>query len=564
DGGEAIRACDNEGDIERILWSPDGRYLAFTYTDPETDEEKKRKEEKDDAYVWDTNYKYRRLWLLDVETREAKAISPEDRQVNDVCWSPGGERLAVNTSPTPRIDDHFKESRLSVVPRDGGAITDIAPLPCVSYGLTWSPDGDSIAYLGPGGRTVSGDYVYAMPVNGGEAVNLTPGLTGTPEGIEQIDGEMLITMAEGVQSALYRLSWSGELRPLQTQRPWGSISGVSADADGVHVAMIWEDANNVPDVWTIDFGRSGGERPTRRTHFHPELETAALGTTEIVRWESDPGVEVEGILVLPAGYEEGKRYPFVAQVHGGPTGRYTNSFQIGGSRWAQYLAGRGYAVLMGNPRGSTGRGPEFINSLFGDVGGCEFRDLMSGVDAMIERGVADPERLGVGGWSWGGYMTAWTVSQTSRFKAAVMGAGLPNMISDNGLGDIPSANLSYFETDPYHDPESYFARSAIRYISQATTPTLIVHGQSDARVHPAEGQEMYIALRTLGVETQFVTYPREPHGFQERKHLLDLFGRVLDWYDRHLKDGSDAAAQPAAREDSSSEDEPEVRVAAGD
>jgi dipeptidyl aminopeptidase/acylaminoacyl peptidase len=291
---------------------------------------------------------------------------------------------------------------------------------------------------------------------------------------------------------------------------------------------------HAPNVWTADLSDISHSPLTQRTNLNPETESAALGQPEIVRWTSDPGVEVEGVLIKPHGYVEGQRYPFIVQVHGGPTGLWSNQFAATWHDWAQSLASRGFAVLMPNPRGSTGRGPDYSNAIFGDVGGGEYRDMMSGVDAMIARGIADPERLGVGGWSWGGYMTAWTVTQTNRFKAAVMGAGLPNMISDNGLGDIPSANLSYFETTPYHDPDPYFERSAIRHIRNAKTPTLILHGEADDRVSPAEGREMYIALRTLGVETQFVTYPRERHSFTERKHQLDLIRRVVEWYEQHL------------------------------
>jgi dipeptidyl aminopeptidase/acylaminoacyl peptidase len=182
------------------------------------------------------------------------------------------------------------------------------------------------------------------------------------------------------------------------------------------------------------------------------------------------------------------------------------------------------------------------------VGGGEYRDMLAGVDAMVARGIADPERLGIGGWSWGGYMTAWTVSQTTRFKAAVMGAGLANMISDNSLGDIPSSNLSYFEASPYHDPDPYYERSAIRHIRNVTTPTLILHGEADKRVHPAQGTEMYIALRTLGVKTQFVSYPRQAHGIEERKHQADLLRRVLAWFDEHLKPQPEAG-EPEATDD---------------
>jgi dipeptidyl aminopeptidase/acylaminoacyl peptidase len=297
--------------------------------------------------------------------------------------------------------------------------------------------------------------------------------------------------------------------------------------------MIWDDSANVPDVWTVDL--DGGGELTRRTHCNPELEAAQLGTTEIVRWASDEGVEVEGILIKPSSYQAGQRYPLVVQVHGGPTWQWVNGFYANWHDWAQMLAGRGYAVLLPNPRGSTGRGPEYSNANFGDVGGGEYRDMLAGVDAMIERGIADPDGLGIGGWSWGGYMTAWTVSQTTRFKAAVMGAGLPNMISDNSIGDIPSANLSYFEQTAYHDPDSYYDRSAIKHIRNATTPTLILHGEADKRVNMWQGVEMYMALKTLGVPTQLVTYPREPHGIQERKHQLDLMRRVVEWYDRYLQ-----------------------------
>ncbi|MCM8749969.1 alpha/beta fold hydrolase [Thermomicrobiaceae bacterium CFH 74404] len=222
------------------------------------------------------------------------------------------------------------------------------------------------------------------------------------------------------------------------------------------------------------------------------------------------------------------------QIHGGPTSLWSNEFLGSWHDWAQPLARLGCAVLLPNPRGSTGRGPAWANAIFGDVAGGEFRDLMAGVDALIARGIADPNRLGVCGWSWGGYMTAWTITQTDRFKAAVMGAGLCNLISDNSLGDIPSANLSYFERSPYEDPEPYWDRSPIRYARSVRTPLLIVHGEDDRRVAASESIQMYQALRALGVECQLVTYPREGHGFEERNHQRDLLERILGWFSQHL------------------------------
>ena len=182
--------------------------------------------------------------------------------------------------------------------------------------------------------------------------------------------------------------------------------------------------------------------------------------------------------------------------------------------WAQMLASRGYAVLLPNPRGSTGYGRELQRLLQDDVGGGESRDLVAGALAMVERGIADPNRLGIAGWSWGGYLTAWTITQTTMFRAAVMGAGLANMVSDHGQGDIPSANLLYYPGHPYDHMEHYWKSSPIRYVAAVRTPTLILHGEEDARVHPAQSMEYFRALKILGVPVRFVRYPREKHGIR--------------------------------------------------
>ncbi len=540
DGGEAVRMFDQQGEMTGLRWSPDGRHLSVLFTDPETEDEKKRKDERDDAFVWDTDYKYRRLYVIDVESSESKVVSPDGRQVQTYCWSPDSRQLAINTTATPRTDDTFYDTDVSLVSLDGADPSHVVSVRGVAGDLTWSADGDSLLYLGPAGRVVNEDYVYSVPVSGGEPRCLTPDYDGTPVELRNgANGDFILTCVEGLDSVVYRLNASGERSPLVWRALGGRISPpITTSVDGQRVAFVRDDGTSAPNVFAWDLNDISPALPRRLTHLGAELEAAALGQAEIVRWTSDPGVEVEGLLIKPHGYNEGERYPLVVQVHGGPTGHWSNQLAATWHDWGQALASRGYAVLMPNPRGSTGRGPEYSNAIFGDVGGGEYRDMMTGVDAMIERGIADPDRLGVGGWSWGGYMTAWTVSQTDRFKAAVMGAGLPNMISDNGLGDIPSANLSYFESTPYHDPEPYFERSAIRHIRNAKTPTLVLHGQADDRVNPAEGQQMYIALRTLGVETQFVTYPREGHGIAERKHQLDLIQRVVGWYDRFLKSGS--------------------------
>jgi len=536
DGGEALRIFDEQGDLSEPSWSPDGRSVAVLFTEPETQEEKERNKRREDAKVWDANYRYRRLWVTDVESLEACPISPRDRQVWNYAWSPDGEWIAINTTATPRVDDKFREMEVSIIPRKGGTGQKVFSTYGPVEDLLWSPDCAYLAYRSRAGRVSYGEYVHRRPVEGGEEICLTPGYEGTGEYLGSLAGEDLLLLAhEGVTSVLYQLSWRAERSRLHLGRASGTLGyTVSASEDGKRLAMVWQDGTHAPEVHVAEL--NGLEQGlVRRTRLGAELEESALGEVEAVRWESDTGTEVQGLLVKPHGYRDGQRCPLIVQVHGGPTSLWADKFCASWREWAQVLAGRGYAVLLPNPRGSTGCGPAFSNAIFDDVGGGELRDVIAGVDAMIERGLADAERLGIGGWSWGGYLTALAVTQTGRFKAAVMGAGVSNLISDSSLGDIPSVNLCYFREAVYRDPDPYYERSPIRYVSNTQTPTLILHGEEDKRVSTAQSVEMYVALRTLGVETQLVTYPRERHSIEEREHQLDLVRRVVGWFEKHLQ-----------------------------
>ncbi len=538
DGGEAVRVFDRQGELSMLSWSPDGRSLAVLMTDPETEEEKRRREAKEDHRVWDTDYKYQRLWVIDLESGQSLVISPPDRQVRGYAWSPDGSRLAINTSPTPKIDDIFRETEVAILSRDGGELRPLFRVTGLAEDLTWSRDGEWLAYRAPAGRVVHGEYVYARRIEGGDPVCLTAGFEGTVEALRGVgDGRALVATAfEGLDSMVYRLEWDGRRESLLPHGPHGTFHGaVVASASGDRLAGVWSDGEHGLEVvsWALADDISLETPPQAQTHLSTRYSTG-LAPTYALQWQSDPGITVQGLLVLPSSYREGERVPLIVQIHGGPTSLWSNEFLGSWHDWAQPLASLGCAVLLPNPRGSTGRGPTWANAIFGDVAGGEFRDIMSGVDAMIARGIADPERLGVCGWSWGGYMTAWTVTQTHRFKAAVMGAGLSNLISDNSLGDIPSANLSYFERSPYKDPEPYWERSPIRYVQHVRTPLLIVHGEEDRRVAVSESIQMYQALRTLGKSCELVTYPREGHTIEEYNHQRDLLGRILGWFKRHL------------------------------
>ncbi|MDB5074703.1 MAG: peptidase prolyl oligopeptidase active site domain protein [Chloroflexi bacterium] len=405
-----------------------------------------------------------------------------------------------------------------------------------SNGLRWSPDGSTLGFLSSEGRVSTDDALFVVPAAGGEARAFMPGYEGSVDWFDWAhDGKsLLVSAVEHEASALLRVAVSGgSSEPILPEqlRGHGYIGEqISYSADRKTLAVVRSSGEQPAEVWT---GTAASLR--RRTSFNADVEQWATGRVERLSWVGAEGIEISGLLVYPAGYTPGKRYPLVLHIHGGPTWFWSDHFYASWHDWAQYLASHGYAVLLPNPHGSAGRGAAFADSTLDDYGGKELTDDLFGVDQVIAMGVADPDRLGVGGWSHGGYLAAWAISQTDRFKAAVMGAGMSNLISDQGQNDIPRCNDQYFSKRTYEDPDLFMQRSPITYVQNIKTPVLILHGGADERVNPMQGREFYIALRLLGLPCMLVTYPREGHHIEERKHQTDLLRRVLDWYDRYLK-----------------------------
>jgi dipeptidyl aminopeptidase/acylaminoacyl peptidase len=297
------------------------------------------------------------------------------------------------------------------------------------------------------------------------------------------------------------------------------------------MACALEEVDRPAEVFV---GETGGEL-RQVSAFNAHLTDVTLGRGETVRWAAPDGVQIEGVLLYPAGYEEGKRYPLIAHIHGGPTWQWLMRFVGGWHDWGQWLAAQGYAVLMPNPRGSFGRGRDYAWGNQRNWGHGDFDDVLSGVDALIERGIADPDRLGIGGWSYGGYLTSWAIGHTDRFKAAIVGAGVTDLLSFQAA-DIPSWLPTQMMLAPsYREPEVYLRSSPITYVANAKTPTLILHGASDERVRLGQGKELYHALQALGTPTEMVIYPREPHIFQERHHQRDVLERVAGWFNRWVR-----------------------------
>ena len=538
-GGEALRLPPDDGDtptaqgLDAIAWSPDGGRIAYLRRDADTEEEKKRKEEKDDHVEFEKEPKYTRLHVVIVKTGETRRVSPDGLQVWEHCWSPDGEKLAVVASDLP-YEQAWYTCRLAALSLDGGDARTIHSAKRQVARPMWSPDGSQVAFLSSNwsDRGITPGAVFVAPAEGGEAREVSSGHRASAVSLEwSDDSQRLLTaahelggigLAEIDVAAGRRTSlWHGDASF------WEGGSIFSTDGHG-NVAVVREGPTVPPDVWLARRG-AGGVKWERLTRLHAEAADLDIGDTTTVHWKGADSWEMQGLVIRPVG-SGGGPYPMVTMVHGGPTGAHKYQYHAAG-RGFQLLAARGIAVFLPNPRGSTGWGLEFAESNIGDMGGKDWEDIQAGIDHCVAEGIADPERLGIGGGSYGGFMTAWAVTQTDRFRAGVMLAGVTDWRSFHGRSYLCDWDaIHYGDADPW-DPDGTYRRfSPITFVKRARTPTLILHGEQDGDVPVEQSYLFYRALKDLGVETELVVYPREHHGFVERNHKLDQLRRTTEWF----------------------------------
>jgi dipeptidyl aminopeptidase/acylaminoacyl peptidase len=539
DGGEAQQLTKAENSVMSFKWSPDGKKIAYTMRDPKTKDEMQAEKEGKDWIIADQNYKHVRLYSIDVQSKEAKLVTKQPLTVHDLDWSPNGKQFILGATETPLVDDSYMRVKLMTVPSDGGDAKLLIRTEGKLENPRWSPDGKWIAWRGA--VTLNDPYagsIFVVPATGGTPENLLKGYEGTATWIGWQPGAkstLAFLAIERQSNALYTISPVDKKRtPLSTQ----SIihSAPSFSGDGKRIALA---ANTPKHPNEIFFGETTNKPLKRLTTFNPQLNDIVLGEQEVIKWKSVDGWEIEGVLVKPVGYQKGKRYPTVLQAHGGPESADLNGWLGTYSRWGQMLAGRGFVTLYPNYRGSIGRGVEFAKGDHRDLMGKEFQDMVTGIDHLIKEGVADQSRVGVGGGSYGGYTSAWASTYGSeRFKAAVSWMGITNWYSMTGTSDIFWENSTvHWDAIMYENSELYWDRSPIAHIKKANTPTLIIHGKEDERVPIGQSLELHTALKWKGVPVEFVTYPREGHGVNEKAHQQDFMNRVLIWFEKYLKDG---------------------------
>lgn len=535
EGGEARPLTDSESSVHAFAWSPDGKWIAYTATEPKSEEQKKAEKAGRDGRVVDQNQRHRRLWVVNVTSGEAHRVTEADLSVWSFTWSPDSRTLLLQASEEPTTDASYMFKRIYTVPAKGGE----PKLLCQTEGklghMAWSPDGTRVAFLGA--EDLHDPYagsVFIAPAEGGAAQNLTPDFRGTATHLAWGDeATVLFSAIEGTKTTFNVLSIDGgEFEPVLSRNL--IFDAFSLADDGRSVALEANSAQHPDEVY---FGKIGDAAFIRLTHSNPVLNDVLLAPQETIRWKSVDGWEIEGVLWKPLNYERGKRYPLIVQPHGGPESASLDGWQTSYSRWTQLLAARGYCVLLPNYRGSIGRGETFSRGDQDDHGGREFDDILAAIEHLDRQGLIDPDRVGIGGGSYGGYLSAWAATKHSEhFRAAVVFAGIPNWISKSGTSDIPYENaLVHWTKFWFEQPELVWDRSPLAHIKNADTPTLIAHGKKDKRVPVSQGWELYRGLKHMDVPVEFVIYPRAAHGLRERAHKLDYLQRVVDWFDRYVK-----------------------------
>ena len=526
DGGEAAALTKGKRNVHSFAWSPDGKRIAFLAPDSKTDAEEKKDKNKDDAHVVDKDNKQPRLWLLTVATDEAKALTDPKWEISDLAWMPYGDRIIVSATNHPESDE--ETHRIFSIAVAGGPPKLIFAPHGPFHDLHVAPDELTISYVGCRLDGPTPHDLMLLDIGQRATRNLTG--VSLDRAIHEHrwtkGGSLFALYADGFRNKLAGFSPRG-MRKSLSNLPAINISDFAVSDSG-EVAFVGQSATAPPELWQWDQKNP----PQQVSHLNDSWKKFKLSTPEFYKYKSFDGLEIEAALLRPAGAEPKAKLPLIALIHGGPTGNWQDAIET----WGQLLVTHGYAVFYPNIRGSVGYGESFIEMNRGDWGGGDFKDVMWGVKDLVDRGIADPAKLGIGGWSYGGYMSEWAITQTNDFKAAVSGAGLSNLISEYGSEQHPSYD-EWFYGVPYESDSlvKFLNSSPFTQLKNAKTPTLILQGEADTTDPLDQSQELYRGLKHYGVESELVEYPREPHGFREEKHLLDRLNRILAWYDAHVK-----------------------------
>ena len=537
DGSDPKKITSLNGYAARPRWSHDGKHIAFVYIEgasgggplvaaPAT------------TGVIDTAIHNQRIAVLDIMNGQLRQVSPPDLHVYDYDWSPNDKMFVATAAPGPGDNNWWIAHIYTIDLATGSAASIYKPSLQIAV-PRWSPDGKSIGFIEGlmSDEGFHGGDLFTMTVDGREFVNRTRARYASVNSFFwQTPDRILLVEYVGGGSAISGLSltdnsartiWTGP----EGIHAFGNFSDFDLSKDGKFAAAVRDTYNSPPEVFAGPIGQ------WRRLTTNNAGLQANWGKAESIEWTNE-GLNIQGWLVPPAKVEAGKKYPMIVLIHGGPSSVTTSEWpaSFGMSRAIiAALSAHGYYVLLPNPRGSYGQGEDFTRANVKDFGGGDLRDDLAGVDAALKKYPIDPNRLGVTGWSYGGFMTMWTVTQTNRFRAAVAGAGIANWQSYYGQNLIDQWMIPFFGASVYGDPAVYEKSSPIRFIKNVKTPTLVIVGERDAECPASQSYEFWHALKTLGVPTKLIIYPGEGHMFVEPRHQADRLEQTVAWFDKYLK-----------------------------
>jgi dipeptidyl aminopeptidase/acylaminoacyl peptidase len=583
-GGEAQRLTETIQDVDDFAWSPDSKRLVLILRDPtpeeladaktkekdkdkpgsDKDKEKDAKPKKPktpppfvvDRYRFKTDtvgYLDRRrthLYVFDVATKAAVQITSGDFDDSEPAWSPDGKQLAFRSNRSTPDPDRTYDSNIWVVAADntdkGAHLTQVTTNPGADAAPSWSPDGKWITYvtaLDPKLLVYATHHIAVSPATGGEAKVLTLAfdrMSRSPHFSPDGKSVYFIADDDGTENLCSVPVTGGEItRPVSGRV---NVSGYTVAKSGEIAALI-ATPDRPNEIYTLPDGTPNG-KSTRITHVNDEfIAKIKIVAPEYVKFKSKDGTTVAGYLYKPLDYVAGKKYPTILHPHGGPVGAYYGDF----NHFPQLLAANGYVVLEPNPRGSSGYGQNFCKAIFADWGNKDYQDDIAMVDYAIAQGVADPDKLGVGGWSYGGISTDFIIAQTTRFKAAISGAGTAFLASLYGH-DQYILDYDVELGHPWENRAGWEKISPYYKVANITTPTLFMGGDIDWNVPILGGEQMYQALKSLGRETELVVYPGEFHGLRAPSHIKDRLERNLSWFGHYVKaDGTPARPVEVAK-----------------
>jgi dipeptidyl aminopeptidase/acylaminoacyl peptidase len=539
-GGTPELLSQHERYIDRFRWAPDSKHIAFLSRQKHASNLKHLTTVEDPSrpiVVDQNNLPTNRLFVVDLVSQAEKAITPATYSVggyeqwfpDTFRWSPDSRYIAFTKRPHAKAGGHL-QGDVAIVGREGGEPRMLTAREGMDGYPVWSPNGRHVAFISTQRDDwVTVSYLYTVDIETGDLQNVTPDFD---EKIKEYfwadDGRRILYIAgDGVASQIYSVDVAAkEVHPLTGGTDY--YSNLCVAQNGKCMAFVRQSAHEPPEVYFTTLAQF---QPKRLSRVDKRLNEWPTIETEIIRWQSFDGMEIEGLVHKPLEYKPDRRYPLLVVPHGGPHGVMSNTFVSGEYR---LFAQRGWVVFRPNFRGSGHYGEKFLRANLKSWGIGDYEDVMSGVDHLISLGLVDPDHMGIAGASYGGYITTWTISQTNRFRAAVAGAAITDVPSFVRTTDVPQRFESYLGKDT----KRYYRSSPMYFADNINTPTLIWHGDADIRVPAMQGRHLYTALKKNNVPVQFVIYPGEPHGLSRAANQRDLLQRKLSWLSKWVLDTS--------------------------